>query len=162
MCLWQHFLFEKNKKKDSSRTSPAVFQCLCQQIKAQVSFYHNSPWQWSAQWSGSMWGGRGWWRRPDWSADSSCSCRRIQTDSTWGSGPRGTAGRTTPWRATGQKTLMQERKILKLSQETDSRDELMPVLQHTHTCHYHFHFSNMAKCRMILQIKMLTIIFVNC
>lgn len=80
--------------------------CLIQ-IKSKWNFKYGSnptvewisPWRWSVQWSGSMWGGQGWWRRLGWSADSNCSCQHTQTDSTWGSAPRGTAERTTPCRA---------------------------------------------------------------
>lgn len=54
----------------------------------------NLPLQWSGLWSRSRRGGLGWWPRPDWSAGSSCSCRHIQTGSTWGSALRGTTRRT--------------------------------------------------------------------
>ena len=54
------------------------------------------PWRWSARWTWSTWDGRGWCRRQGWSADSSCPCRRTQTDSTWDSALRGRAGKTIP------------------------------------------------------------------
>ncbi len=54
------------------------------------------PWRWSVQWSGSIWGGRGWCRRRGLSGGSSCLCQRIQTGSTWGSTPREITGRTIP------------------------------------------------------------------
>lgn len=56
------------------------------------------PWRWSARWSGSTWGGPGWWTKLGWSAGSSYPCQRIRTGSTWGSAPRETTRRTTPYR----------------------------------------------------------------